>query len=564
MPTSARTLRSTALPAAAALALLLAACSDKSVQVSSKHGATITGAGGAVTLTIPAGALSQDVDVSIAEVPGAPAAGASQLAASPAYAIAFDPPTATLSSPMTVAIAAAAAPVHPQLGEVATLTGATWTRLDASFVRPPKTVLGLSTASSATYRVVFRTLRTVDPASASARRGFDVFMYETFGNEAFFTGLGLADLLNAVRPVDAVGLGVQVDLAKVPAPIVAAMLDDSPAGLAAKDAALTDPATTVALVKAGAVVGVVDFSAPGDAALTRVGITCALCHQLVAPTTFTLTAGRAALPIGPLVEDGVPNVLMDAGKILSLTAGAQGAGLAPTLAGWGPDRFDVRNPVTANGALDDGSDNPTRTPPIWNFVDLEAAGYPFGWDGLFAGTDALASQAEAVYHLVMNGQGAFGTAAGAIPPALRVTPPDRILSKLAGAAAATPTITAAKLRDVQDWMRSIASPAPGAFDAPKAEQGWRAFHTRGCAGCHHTPELSGDGATIVPIDGATGDLAGGIHTPGLRGIAKAGPPFFHDGRAASLAEAVQAMSTLAAPPLTAAEQAAVVEYLKSL
>ena len=564
MPTTARPLRNAALPAAAALALLLSACSDPSIQVSAAHGATITGAGGAVTLTIPAGALSQDVDVSIVEVPGAPAAGEGQVAASPAYAIALDPPTATLSKPMTVAIAATAAPVHPQLGEIATLSGATWTRLGASFVRPPRTVLALTTAPSATYRVTFRTLRTVDPASPSAQRGFDAFMYETFGNEAFFTGLGLADLLNTVRPVDAVGLGVQVDLAKVPAAIVAAMLDDSPAGLATKDAALADPATTIALVKAGAVVGVVDRSDPGDATLTRVGITCALCHQLVAPTTFTLSTGPAALPIGPLVKDGVPNAAMDAGAILSLTAGAAGAGLAPTLAGWGADRFDVRNPVTANGALDDGADNPTRTPPIWNFVDLEAAGYPFGWDGLFAGPDALASQAEAVYHLVMNGQGAFGTAAGAIAPALRVTPPDRILSRLAGAASATPLITAATLHDVQDWMRSIASPAPGAFDAARAEQGWRAFHTRGCATCHHTPELSGDADTIVPVDGATGDLAGGLHTPGLRGVTRAGPPYFHDGRAASLAEAVQAMSTLATPPLSAGEQAAVVEFLKSL
>jgi hypothetical protein len=312
------------------------------------------------------------------------------------------------------------------------------------------------------------------------------------------------------------------------------------------------------------VVGVVDFSAPGDAGITRVGITCALCHQLVAPTTFKLTAGDVALPIGQLVEDGRPNTAMDAGAILSFTAGAQGAGLAPTLAGWGPDRFDVRNPVTANGALDDATDNPTRTPPIWNFVDLEAAGYPFGWDGLFAGPDALASQAEAVYHLVMNGQGAFGTPAGAIQPALRVTPPDRILEKLAGAASATPTITAAKLRDIQEWMRSIASPAPGAFDAAKAEQGWRLFNTRGCATCHKTPELSGDADTIIPVPTATGDLAGGLHVPGLRGVAQAGPPYLHDGRAASLAEAVQAMASLAAPPLTAAEQAAMVEYLKSL
>jgi hypothetical protein len=165
----------------------------------------------------------------------------------------------------------------------------------------------------------------------------------------------------------------------------------------------------------------------------------------------------------------------------------------------------------------------------------------------------------------MNGKGAFGTDAGAIPPALRVTPPDRILNKLAGAAFPNPTITAAKMRDVQEWMRSITSPAPGAFNAGQAEQGWRVFHTRGCTTCHATPELSGTKDIIVPIPGSTGDLEAGIRPPSLRGLTAVGPPYFHDGRMSSIAAAVAAMSTQpAVGGLTLAEQAAVVEYLKSL
>jgi hypothetical protein len=549
------------LIAVAATALGLAACgSDDKRQFSASTGGTVTGDNGSVTVTIPAGALSADADVSISEVASPPAAGANQTASSKAYAIKLSPAGVTLQQPMTIAIAASAAPVHPQLGEIATLSGTTWTRLPASFTRPPQTVLGLSTSADATYRVTFRALQKVDPASPAAQRGFDVFMHETFGNEAFFTGLGLADLLNNVSPVDVVPLGVQVDLAKVPASVVAVMTGSD---LAAKSAALSSPATTVALVKAGAVVGVVDRSAPGDTTITKVGVTCALCHQLVTPTTFQLSSGPAALPIGNLKVDGAPNLAMDAGKILSLTTGVQGAGLATAMAGWGANKFDVRNPATVNGALDDGANNPTITPPLWNFVDLEAEQYAFGWDGLFFGTDALASQAEAVYHLVMGGQGAFAQSGGAITPALRVTPPDRILSKLPGAVSATPLITADKLHDIQEWMRSITSPAPGAFDAAQAEQGWRLFNTRGCTQCHKTAELAGDKDTIIPIAGSTGDLAGGVKTPSLRGLTAAGPPYFHDGRAASLAEAVQLMN----PPvggLSAAEQAAVVEYLKSL
>src|SRR6185369_2805623 len=52
--------------------------------------------------------------------------------------------------------------------------------------------------------------------------GRELFMTETFGNEKFFGDtLGLHTVLNNVAPKDAVALGVQVDLSKVPAGIVA-------------------------------------------------------------------------------------------------------------------------------------------------------------------------------------------------------------------------------------------------------------------------------------------------------------------------------------------------------
>jgi mono/diheme cytochrome c family protein len=342
-------------------------------------------------------------------------------------------------------------------------------------------------------------------------------------------------------------------------------------------AALSDPATTRALIKAGAVVGVKGIYAdPASDVMTSVGITCALCHQNVTPTVFKLGSGAGgqvvdvALPIGPLSVDGKANAAMDAGRILSFTPGAQALGVDTVLAGWGPNRFDVR----ALNAFDDAVDNPTDTPPLWNFTDLEAQGYPFGWDGLFVGQDALASQAEAVYHIVMGGKGAFATANGALPPALRFTPPQPLLDAVA--AAATPAgeilITRDKLLDLQAWMRSIASPAPGAFDVAKAEAGWRLFNGKGaCSTCHTTPELSGTqngpfipNITAVP---ATGDLAGGIKVPSLRGATHSAP-YFHDDSEATLAGAVgqvaNVLSQLGVVTLTATEREELVEYLKSL
>jgi hypothetical protein len=396
-------------------------------------------------------------------------------------------------------------------------------------------------------------------------------MNESFGNENFFGGvLGLHTVLNALPPTQAVALGVQVDLAKVPADIVTVMAGTD---LVAKDAALANPVITQRLLKAGAVVGVKGVFAttdPGDITLTSAGITCALCHQNVTPTTFTLTAGPTPLPIGALAVDGKANVAMDAGAILAATPFVQTnlATQVPVLQGWGPGRFDVR--ALPDNPLEDNADNPTGNPPIWNFVDLQSQGYLFGYDGLFVGENALASQAEAVYDLVMHGNGAFGTATGNLPPALRVTPPQTLLDALAAAETAAPgnDINTQKLLDLQIWMRSLASPAPGTFDAAKAEQGFQLFFGKAnCHVCHNAADLTNAQGNLFTfsLSPNPGDLAGGIKVPGLRGVASSAP-YLHNHSLGTLQEVVALLATLGAPipALTAVEQEALVEYLKSL
>src|SRR6185369_6952611 len=82
------------------------------------------------------------------------------------------------------------------------------------------------------------------------------------------------------------------------------------------------PVITRQLIKSGAVIGVKGSyasAAASDDTLTSVGITCGLCHVTVKPTTFTLTSGATALPIGEPQFNGIPNSSMNAGKILSFT-----------------------------------------------------------------------------------------------------------------------------------------------------------------------------------------------------------------------------------------------------
>jgi hypothetical protein len=252
---------------------------------------------------------------------------------------------------------------------------------------------------------------------------------------------------------------------------------------------------------------------------------------------------------------------MDAGVILSFTPFAQANGLSAALAGWGPGRFDIR----ALNELDDSVDNPTAYPSLWNFTGLQAQGYALGWDGMFKGENALASLSEGVYDLIMHGNGSFGTASGAIvPPALAFPPRQEVLDKLQDNPATS--ITAAQMLQVQAFLLSIKSPAPTGFDAAQAAQGEALFTGKaGCAACHPaaTEFISAGRYTDITATPPTGDLAGGIKVPGLKGISKSAP-YFHDGSAATLLDVVDRFDIRGSLGLTAAEKDALVEYLKSL
>ncbi len=532
-----------------------------------------------ITITIPAGGMITDAQLVVDRVQSPPAVGANQTAASEAFAISLTTSTGgppRMFADIIIEIPANPAPVHPQIGEIAELNGAgtEWERLDANFFRPSDSTMVTTTRMTAgTFRVVHRSLQLAGNGDAIAA-GLNVFLNETFGNENFFGDvLGLHTLLNGRSPNALVPLGVQIDSTKLPAGF-AAVLEGT--DNAAKDAALADPVTTQQLIKAGAVVGVKGFYAttdPADIVMTRAGITCALCHLNVTLTMYQLSAGPATLPIGPPEIDGAPNTQMDAGAILALTPFGQdplNAAIAADLNSWGPGAFDVR--ALPDNPLDDGVNNPTSNPPLWNFIDLQEQGYLLGWDGLFkddgTNNNALASQAEAVYDLVMHANGAFGTASGNLPPELRITPPQALLNSLGNAetAEAGNVIITQSLLDLQTWMRSLASPAPGTFDEATAEQGFLLFYGKaGCVVCHRNPDIfSPDLFPDITDPLPTGELAGGIKVPSLRGVSHTAP-YFHNHSAANLEQVVaRFVANGRAPILSASEQAAIVEYLRSL
>src|SRR5207302_3972341 len=129
-----------------------------------------------------------------------------------------------------------------------------------------------------------------------------------------------------VSPKTALSVGLKVDAERVPGPVAA--------GIKSGAVNLDDPASTLALLKANAVVGVKGVFS-GDR-LSSLGITCAFCHSTV-DDSFAPGIGRRL--------DGWPNRDLNVGGIVALSPdlsafvkllGVDEATVRKVLASWGP------------------------------------------------------------------------------------------------------------------------------------------------------------------------------------------------------------------------------------
>jgi hypothetical protein len=167
--------------------------------------------------------------------------------------------------------------------------------------------------------------------------GRQVFRFDDFGDNAFWSGALQLDRAIAgrshggvgpgVSPKTALSVGLKVDANALPKSVLKA--------LKAGKVNLDSPATTLALIKLNAVVGVKPhLSRRGR--LTSVGLTCAVCHS---------TVNNSVAPgIGSRL-DGWPNRDLNVGAIISLAPnlkpvtdllGVDAATVKKVLAAWGP------------------------------------------------------------------------------------------------------------------------------------------------------------------------------------------------------------------------------------
>jgi hypothetical protein len=373
---------------------------------------------------------------------------------------------------------------------------------------------------------------TIDATLAA--QGKDIFRLETFGDETTWTDtLRMHEVIRtAVDPTTALSVGLKVDAEALPAAVVAGVQDGS--------ISLTSPATTVALLKLNAVVGVVGTveNVGGADMLTRVGITCALCHSTV-DDSFAPGIGKRL--------DGWANVDLNPGAIIALSP-ALPAEAKAVYASWGKGKYDPRFNL-------DMQNGPQKIPPAYGLLGINkitATG-----DG-----DEIAYWNRYVAVTQMGGHGTFKEPRTGVD--VTNGSDDRVSSKLPA---------------LQEYQLSIPAPPPpaGSFDAAAAERGKVVFEGAGkCAGCHsgsHFTDANSrlhDPSEVVsePEPGGAPSYASRsatkkYRTAPLRGVWQH-PPYFHNGSAATLDAVVETYDARKSLGLGADQKADLVHYLKSL
>ena len=437
-----------------------------------------------------------------------------------------------------------------------------------------------------------------DPTATNAGKelaaGRQVFRFDTFGDEAFWgdtlklhqaiEGAALGGLGGGVSPRAALGVGLKVDIDALPSNVREQLLH----GQVNLDA----PATTLALLKANAVLGLTGrFNSSGT--LQSVGIQCALCHSTVDNSLPALCAG-AIVPnpnsgcVGHRL-DGWPNRDLNVGAIVSLAPdlspfvnllsvtqpGITQEDVRKVLMSWGPGKFDAE--LILDGKAFNTmqtTDGVTNSKPVSGATLLPPA---FGLGGVnlhtWTGWGSVPHWNAFVANLEMHGKGRFFDSrlnnATQFPIAAHfgfgdlphIDPDsDQITSKLAS---------------LQFYQLAIPSPQPSphSFDKEAADRGDKLFSGKAqCNNCHVEPLWTDPGWNLhapadVCIDSFQANRAPDMkyRTAPLGALfthMKGG--FYHDGRFPTLNAVVDHYNTCMHLGLVDSEKSDLVQYLLSL
>ena len=341
---------------------------------------------------------------------------------------------------------------------------------------------------------------------------------------------------------------------------------DVAAALGKGEVDLADPASTLVLLKANAVVGVTGFFSEDGKTLTSVGIQCAVCHS---------TVDDAYAPgIGQRL-DGWPNRDLNIGAIVALapdlTAFTEMLQISEeevkrAVEAWGPGKFDAELNLDGKAFRPDGKTAATLNPPAFGLAGVNNHTWTGAW-GTVSYWNAY------VGNLEMHGKGTFYDPrlddAEKYPVAARTKQGHKMDEE--------DRITA-KLPALHFYQLSLPTPKPpeGAFDTAAAEKGEMLFNDKAkCGTCHVPPLFTEPGWNLHTADEIGIDDFQAMRSPDERyrtaslralwdteKIHKGG--FYHDGRFATLDDVVEHYDGHLKLNLTDQEKDDLIEYLKSI
>lgn len=412
-----------------------------------------------------------------------------------------------------------------------------------------------------------KTTESERQTDANAQRMLDegkqTFRFDTFGDEAFWSdalqlhralaGAKLGGVGPGVSPKTALAVGLKVDVDALPEQLIARLKQGR--------VDLDDPATTAALLKLNAVVGV-KGTFKNDGTFQSVGITCALCHSTV-DDTFAPGIGHRL--------DGWANRDLNVGAIAALSPNLKPvadllqvdeATVRTVLQSWGPGKFDAELFLDGKAFRPDGKSAATLLPPAFGLAGVNLHTWT-GW-GSVTHWNAF------VANLEMHGQGTF------YDPRLNDPVKFPVAARAGfGNVRSNPDLVTAKLPALQFYQLAIPAPAPpaGSFDAAAAARGETLFNDQAkCSTCHVPPIYTEPGwnmhtAQEIGIDDFQAKRSPDerYRTAPLKGLwthQKGG--FYHDGRFPTLDAVVDHYNSTFSLNLSPQQKADLVAYLKSL
>jgi len=400
-------------------------------------------------------------------------------------------------------------------------------------------------------------------AERMLNEGRNIFRFDTYGSEAFFgdalqlhraiAGAKNGGVGPGVSPKTALAVGLKVDADALP--------NQLKAQLKAGKVNLDDPATTLALLKLNAVVGLTGrFDSGGK--ITSLGTQCALCHSKV-DDSFAPGIGKRL--------DGWANRDLNVGVIVSLAPnltpftdllGVDAATVRKVLTSWGPGCYDAWLDKDGKGFAPNGGRACTLIPPAFGLAGVNL----HTWTG--SGSVPYWNAYVAVTQ--QHGSGIF------FDPRLGNKDQYPVSAKSGSFnTRGTPDLVTSKLGALHFYQLAIPAPTPpkGSFNTAAAARGKVVFNGRAqCSTCHVPPLFTEPGHNLhtpaeMGIDSFQADRSPTLmyRTAPLAGLwthQKGG--FYHDGRFATLPAVIEHYDRNFRLGLTDREKGELVEYLKSL